>query len=285
MHVDQRSYRTAFQEYLRKGTPIKWSMKQARPSTYYIWRTRDDQKVRPSHAANDGRIFAWERPPPTGNPGDDFGCRCIAEPFDPEAAEYITIELSDVSDSGPAWSSGDFVRHYYQGGGLGVTVRETGHLVNIVNRYINTVQESLQNSIAKTARTNPEGTFSDEFNNSYSMTDLAFSVGDTTIGGSFSGRTSSVAEVIAFSGEFAFYLTDAFIDPLDIGIELIDPGETVYENLLRPLNDIGRGQLGLPPTGSPRPGIQTGEPYAITDQWSGRFVGQVHADPRTSDFR
>jgi SPP1 gp7 family putative phage head morphogenesis protein len=72
MQVDQRSYRTAFEEYLRKGTPIKWSTKQARPSAYYVWRTRDDKKVRPSHAANDGRIFAWDDPPPTGNPGDDF---------------------------------------------------------------------------------------------------------------------------------------------------------------------------------------------------------------------
>lgn len=25
-----------------------------------------------------GNLFAWDNPPPTGNPGDDFGCRCMA---------------------------------------------------------------------------------------------------------------------------------------------------------------------------------------------------------------
>lgn len=285
MLLDQNLYRKAFQAYLRKGTPIEWSIKQARPSTYYVWRTREDEKVRPSHAANDGKIFAWDNPPLTGNPGDDFGCRCAAEPFFPDAAEHITITLSDVLDSGPAWGWRDFVDHYYQGRSRGVTVRETGHLVNIASRYVDTVQRSLQNNIAEKARGNPDGTFSDDFINSYNMTDLAFSIGDTTIGGSFSGRASMVSGVIAISGEFAFYLQDEFIDPLDIGVAVIDPGETVYENLLRPLDDFGRGQLGLPPTGPQRFGIQTGEPYAITDQWSGRFTGQVYADPQRSEYR
>ena len=90
MLVDQHLYRKAFQAYLRNGTPIEWSIKQAQPSTYYVWRPREDEKVRPSHAANDGKIFARDNPPPTGNPGDDFGCRCTAERFYPEASEHIT---------------------------------------------------------------------------------------------------------------------------------------------------------------------------------------------------
>jgi SPP1 gp7 family putative phage head morphogenesis protein len=285
MCVNEQIYRAAFQTFLRKGTPIEWSLKQARTERYYIWRTRDDEKVRPSHSANDGKIFSWDDPPPTGNPGDDFGCRCKAEPFDPEAAEYIRIELGDVFDSGPAWSSRDFVRHYYQGGGQGVTVRETGHLVSIADRYINLVQWSLKKNIAEKARENPDGAFMDEFINTYTMTGVAFSIGDTTIGGSFSGRASMLSGVIAVSGELEFYLTDKFIDPLDIGVEVIDPGETVYENLLGPLNDHGRQQLGLPPNEPERPGIHTGEPFTIADKWSGRFVGQVHADPRTSAYR
>jgi len=52
---------------------------------YYIWRTRGDGNVRPSHAANDGRIFSWDNPPATGHPGEDYGCRCVAEPYiDPD---------------------------------------------------------------------------------------------------------------------------------------------------------------------------------------------------------
>ena len=37
--------------------------------THYIWRSLDDEKVRPDHAANDGKIFSWNNPPPTGHPG------------------------------------------------------------------------------------------------------------------------------------------------------------------------------------------------------------------------
>lgn len=132
MIIDHIVYRKAFQEYLRKGTPIEWSIKQERPTTHYIWRTRGDDKVRASHAANNGQVFAWDNPPPTGHPGEDYGCRCTAESYYQEASEYLTISLSGVSDSGSAWSSRDFVRHYYRGRGRGVTVRETGHLGSIV---------------------------------------------------------------------------------------------------------------------------------------------------------
>jgi len=37
--------------------------------------------VRPEHEANDGKIFVWNDPPPTGHPGDEIGCRCWAEPY------------------------------------------------------------------------------------------------------------------------------------------------------------------------------------------------------------
>jgi len=53
----------------------------AHATTHYIWRTRGDNKVRASHAANNGKIFAWDNPPPTGHPGEDYGCRCTAEPY------------------------------------------------------------------------------------------------------------------------------------------------------------------------------------------------------------
>ncbi|MEM9717039.1 MAG: glycosyl hydrolase 108 family protein [Pseudomonadota bacterium] len=88
MLIDQKTYRSAFFLYLRKGLSIEQSVrasvhkKQTQSTTHYIWRARDDDKVRSSHSANNGKVFAWNNPPETGHPGEDFNCRCWAEPTD-----------------------------------------------------------------------------------------------------------------------------------------------------------------------------------------------------------
>lgn len=47
----------------------------------YIWRTALDEKVRPTHADNEGRVFSWRvGPPVTDHPGMETNCRCEAEP-------------------------------------------------------------------------------------------------------------------------------------------------------------------------------------------------------------
>ena len=46
----------------------------------YRWSTSGDERVRESHAANEGRIFSWDDPPSTGHPGEDIQCRCVAIP-------------------------------------------------------------------------------------------------------------------------------------------------------------------------------------------------------------
>lgn len=46
----------------------------------YRWVTSGDDRVRKSHKANNGKIFSWDSPPATGHPGEDYQCRCIAQP-------------------------------------------------------------------------------------------------------------------------------------------------------------------------------------------------------------
>ena len=51
----------------------------------YTWRTSQDERVRPSHAALDGTRHRWDSPPSVGHPKEDIQCRCVAIPYIPEA--------------------------------------------------------------------------------------------------------------------------------------------------------------------------------------------------------
>ena len=151
MDTSSLNYQRAFDAYLRKGIPIDLSIKEQPTTTHYIWRTRGDGQVRPSHAANDGRIFAWDNPPPTGHPGEDYGCRCIAEPYYPEVDEYMKMVMTGISDASPAWRDnigGDFQDHYRNGDGSPVRLRDTGHLRRVVDEYWRQVEERLLGQIA-----------------------------------------------------------------------------------------------------------------------------------------
>ena len=52
----------------------------------YTWRSTHDQSCRPMHKALDGTVHRWDNPPITNkdgdrnNPGEDYNCRCQAEP-------------------------------------------------------------------------------------------------------------------------------------------------------------------------------------------------------------
>lgn len=111
--LDQKHlYKAAFHDYLRKGTSIKQSLTQYRNSTHYIWRTRLDGKVRSSHRANHGKKFAWNNPPSTGHPGEDFNCRCWAEPVLPARRAEVTKHRSETLIAGPFGHWGQWVDVY-----------------------------------------------------------------------------------------------------------------------------------------------------------------------------
>jgi SPP1 gp7 family putative phage head morphogenesis protein len=48
--------------------------------THYIWRSRDDPKVRTAHAERDDRVFPWDERFSDGHPGQGYNCRCSSEP-------------------------------------------------------------------------------------------------------------------------------------------------------------------------------------------------------------
>lgn len=46
----------------------------------FIWRTSNDERVRPEHELRDGETYSWADPPDGETPGEPVNCRCWAEP-------------------------------------------------------------------------------------------------------------------------------------------------------------------------------------------------------------
>jgi len=113
---------------------------------------------------------------------------------------------------------------------------------------------------------------------------VGFSVGEAVLGREFAGNVEGRVGVLSVAGSFDFYWKDEFADPADIGMEIIDPGETMFENIPRPLDNYLGGRTGRSPRGPQRLGVQTGEPYSITDDWSGTLSGQIYLDPARSAY-
>jgi hypothetical protein len=57
----------------------------------YIWRSRDDSKVRDSHADFDDQVFRWDEAPADGHPGQAHNCRCVAEPVAPGSHSDVVL--------------------------------------------------------------------------------------------------------------------------------------------------------------------------------------------------
>jgi hypothetical protein len=71
----------------------------------YIWRSRDDAKVRDRHAANDDRLFRWVIQPEGGHPGQAHNCHCTAEPVAPGSQSGVI--LADFAPAANSFPAGD----------------------------------------------------------------------------------------------------------------------------------------------------------------------------------
>lgn len=81
-------------------------------TVYYVWETREDDRVRPEHAAREGQVFKWSDPPAGGNPGSEYGCRCGAHAFDEknyetEQENYFNPQESDTDEQAETAESAD----------------------------------------------------------------------------------------------------------------------------------------------------------------------------------
>ncbi len=267
--------------YLRQGYHSYRITKQQPPTTHYIWRTQGDSNVRESHAKNDGKIFAWDERPETGHPGEDFGCRCTAEPYYPDVKEYAEIKLYDVYDTGPEWDNSSyyppknilngewyghiqeivaqkpsFFQHYFYGDGQPVKLREIGLLEKVVAKYIRDgAIERLKGQIASKARLNIGNFFDYDFLNTYRLIWVKFSLGRSTIKGIYYGKSELTKEGLFIKGRIDFDFIDRFADPYDIGNWIKEDSED-----------------------------PDGTPYDIADKWYGTYEALVHSDETRSVY-
>lgn len=56
--------------------------------TQYVWRTAQDERVRPTHAERDGKIYEWENEDQI-KPGEEINCRCTAQAYLPPIEEQV----------------------------------------------------------------------------------------------------------------------------------------------------------------------------------------------------
>lgn len=198
-----------------------------RITTHYIWRTRGDNKVRAAHAANNGKIFAWDNPPPTGHPGEDYGCRCWAQPYRPATPEYLDQHVTSIVDEGLSrWEWYDFVIHYYFGGGKEVKISSIGHLQDVIDRANerrrrpHQVFEGVEAQACKKARAVQQGAISDTFVGTYNFSPVSFVHRISTVKGNFAGAVQNENDYLIISADGNYEFSDSFSDPLDI-IQLI----------------------------------------------------------------
>lgn len=79
--TDRRARFIARDQTAKLTATLNQERNQALGIKEYIWRTSRDERVRESHKEKNGKRFSWDDPPEdTGHPGQDFQCRCSAEP-------------------------------------------------------------------------------------------------------------------------------------------------------------------------------------------------------------
>lgn len=195
----------------------------------YIWRTQDDDKVRISHAKNNGKKFSYDDPPETGNPGDEYGCRCWAEPYMQDKISDQKL-LTKIKQSQKKWSNQELSERYLNGGG-DITLSEIGYLEDIINYYANYavtkdgvvgVYNAIRDQIIDEAKKLPLGEFPYPFEGTYNFEEVLFTLRNSTVKGNFAGYSRMEGDFLVISGTIKYEFIDEYRDPLSLVEFLVD---------------------------------------------------------------
>ncbi|MCP4393335.1 MAG: hypothetical protein GY804_03565, partial [Alphaproteobacteria bacterium] len=245
-------------------------------TTKYIWHTQKDSKTRSSHADRDGKVFEWAHPPEGGHPGEDYNCRCWAEPVmeevdkheddgdddDVSGAEGLTQEvISPVNDASYRWGNIDLLYHFKYGEGRAVTLEQIGLLGPVIEHARKKMFHKVENQIMGLIRKKGSGSFSDTWSNSYEFEDLVFALGGGTVKGKFDGVASQQGNMMHVEALLYYTFTDDFTDPYDVR-ELVTGSSALSELPNHPGGALVWYATDL-----------NGIIYNIRDNWTTRLTG------------
>lgn len=165
-----------------------------------------------------GGSFSWDNPPQTGHPGEDYNCRCFAEPYIRGQSEFANqvLVLADT-DNPYQWTNVDFSLHFYLGEGRGLSLSQTGHLNGIIEYYFYTLDryDAVNAQIIEEARQR-EGIFGYHFDSTYEFRPYLYVFGGGTVSGVFTGNVRRDAGMMYINGEVEYFYDDTFTDPLSV---------------------------------------------------------------------
>jgi SPP1 gp7 family putative phage head morphogenesis protein len=78
--TERRAATIARDQVAKLNSAVNQARQRSIGVTHYFWRTSRDERVRKTHRRNEGKRFAWNDPPATGHPGEDYNCRCSPDP-------------------------------------------------------------------------------------------------------------------------------------------------------------------------------------------------------------
>lgn len=228
---------------------------------HYIWRTVKDSDVRPAHAAREGKIFSWTNPPEGGHPGEDYNCRCWAEPVNGQASGLQQELISNIRDA-RKWTEEDFIDHFRNGGGKTVTLSQTGYLGAIIEKTREVMFHRVEDQVADKMREIKSGKLIYTTENSYSRLSEVFWVfGGGTIRTKTEGTVTNNGNILSIEARVDYEYYDEFTDPWSIRqltpfIGTSNPKES--SDWYVKLTDLG------------------GTYFVITDLWKTRMTGSVN---------
>ncbi len=238
-------------------------MKNNKDSSQYIWRTVQDDKVRGSHAAREGKTFLWTNPPEGGHPGEDYNCRCWAETVNAEATGLKQEIISSIND-GRKWTTFDFGYHFAFGNGRAVTLDEIGHLSGVIEISQQKIFPKIESQVTDKMRQIQSGSLIYRTENGYQFSGAHWVLGKGVVQTQTVGRVKKNGNILTLNAEVTYTYSDEITDPVNIR-EAIRGHHRIHE-----LPNAWWGGAELFVTD-----LFLGRAYAVNGVWKTKLSGSI----------